>query len=466
MKRVDEILKQNGNLISKGNSSSASSDSANEVCPICNGIGFFRKDVPVGHPDFGKAFPCQHKLVEVANAQLLDLREASGLALLAHMTFENFLPEGLGLSPDKQRNLRHAYETAWHYAQEPKGWLLLKGGYGSGKTHLAAAIANERLLKGLPALFIVVPDLLDYLRSTYSPTSEVTYDDRFESIRSAPLLILDDLGSQSATPWAQEKLFQLLNYRYNAQLATVITTNRELEEIDLRLRSRLADVALCEILGIQAPDFRQSGSRVESELSTLSLYHDMRFDTFDLREHELPRDERETLRDAFDFCKRYAEAPEGWLVLNGEFGSGKTHLAAAIANYREEQGDSALFVVVPDLLDHLRAAFSPNSPVSYDRRFEEVRTTPFLVLDDLGTQSATPWAQEKLFQILNYRYAARLPTVITTSQRREDMEPRLRSRMEDVSRCAMIENFAPSYRGTTRRQPRAARESKRGARKR
>ena len=77
----------------------------------------------------------------------------------------------------------------------------------------------------------------------------------------------------------------------------------------MRLRSRLADVALCEIVAIQAPDFRQSGSRVESELSTLSLYHDMRFDTFDLREHELPRDERETLRGAVrvlqDFGRRH-----------------------------------------------------------------------------------------------------------------------------------------------------------------
>lgn len=415
----------------------------------------------MGHQDFGKAFPCQHKMVEVAYAQLQDLREASGLALLAHMTFDNFLPEGLGLTPDKQRNLRHSFDTAKHYAEEPKGWLLVKGGYGSGKTHLAAAIANARLSRGLPGLFIVVPDLLDYLRSTYAPSSEVTYDARFESIRSSPLLILDDLGAQNSTPWAQEKLFQLLNYRYNAQLPTVITTNRELEEIDLRLRSRLADVALCEIVAIQAPDFRQSGSMVTSELSTLSLYQDMRFDTFDLRERELPRDERESLRLAFDFCKHYAETPEGWLVLSGEFGSGKTHLAAAIANYREEQGESALFVVVPDLLDHLRAAFSPNSPVSYDRRFEEVRTAPFLVLDDLGTQSATPWAQEKLFQVLNYRYAARLPTVITTSQTREEMEPRLRSRMEDVSRCAMIENFAPSYRGQSHRPPRTMRESPR-----
>lgn len=419
--------------------------------------------MPVGHPDFGKAIPCQHKLAEVAYAQLLDLRAASGLALLAHMTFENFLPDGLGLSPDKQKNLRRAHEIAERYAREPKGWLLLKGGYGCGKTHLAVAIANERLRIGLPSLFIVVPDLLDYLRATYSPNSEVSYDERFESIRAAPLLLLDDLGAQSATPWAQEKLFQLLNYRYNAQLPTVITTNKELEEIDLRLRSRLADVTLCEIATIQAPDFRQSGAtRVEYDVSTLSHHHDMRFENFDLRASELPRDEREALRDACEICKHFAEAPEGWLVLSGEYGSGKTHLAAAIANYREEQGESALFVVVPDLLDHLRAAFSPNSTVSYDRRFEVVRNAPLLVLDDYGTQSATPWAQEKLFQILNHRYVTRLPTVITTSLRKEELEPRLRSRMDDLTRCTVLEDFAPSYRGVVRRAPRAAREGKRG----
>ena len=46
--------------------------------------------------------------------------------------------------------------------------------------------------------------------------------------------------------------------------------------------------------------------------------------------------------------------------------------------------------------------------------FEGVRTTEILVLDDLGTESATPWAQEKLFQIINYRYNFQFPTVFTT----------------------------------------------------
>ena len=103
-------------------------------------------------------------------------------------------------------------------------------------------------------------------------------------------------------------------------------------------------------------------------------------------------------------------------MLSGTYGCGKTHLAAAIANHQLTAGrPTPMFVVVPDLLDHLRATFSPTSATTLDRLFEQVKSAPLLVLDDLGTESATPWAREKLFQLLNYRYAARLPTVITTS---------------------------------------------------
>jgi DNA replication protein DnaC len=144
------------------------------------------------------------------------------------------------------------------------------------------------------------------------------------------------------------------------------------------------------------------------------------------------------------------ESPQpNWLVFTGVYGCGKTHLAAAIANYLEHHRRPVLFIVVPDLLDHLRAAFDPQSSVKYDKRFEEIRTAPFLVLDDLGTESATPWAREKLYQIINYRYVARLPTVITTAWTIEDLEkrdPKVASRILDSTRCTRFAIFAPSYR--------------------
>ncbi len=396
--------------------------------------------------------PCTCQLTELARRRASALRTLGSLDTLSHMTFDTFLPEGRGLPPEKQANLRWAYDEARSFASQPEGWLILKGGYGCGKTHLAAAIANDCIERGLPVLFITVPDLLDYLRAAFSPTSPTGYDARFQEVRTAPLLILDDLGTESETSWAQEKLFQIFNYRYNARLPTVITTNRELEEIPLRLRSRLVDPDLTRIISITAPDYRQAGvSQEQSELSSLRLHADQTFETFDLRRGELPPDVEENLRRALDTARRFAADPRDWLVFAGTYGCGKTHLAAAIANYRVSQGHPALFVVVPDLLDHLRATFNPQSAVTFDQRFEEVRKAPLLILDDLGTESATPWAREKLYQIFDYRYNARLPTVITTATPLEELDPRLATRMLDVSRCVPFVILAPAYRGGVRR---------------
>jgi DNA replication protein DnaC len=159
-------------------------------------------------------------------------------------------------------------------------------------------------------------------------------------------------------------------------------------------------------------------------------------------------------------AREYAENPKGWFMFTGPFGCGKTHLAAAIANERVRLGKSALFIVVPDLLDHLRATFNPQSAVSYDKRFEEVRRAPFLVLDDLGTESATPWAQEKLYQLFNYRYVAKLPTVVTTAKAVGELDPKLRTRLLDVSRCTIFGITAPSYLGGIIRPRRSSRGDK------
>ena len=171
-----------------------------------------------------------------------------------------------------------------------------------------------------------------------------------------------------------------------------------------------------------APDFRQPGgaSGRGSSLSTLRLHSDQTFDTFALRTVSCAAGSARQPAHALRTLGAAAspKTPTGWLVFTGDFGCGKTHLAAAIANHQVTPGRaSPIFVVVPELLDHLRATFSPNSATTLDRLFEQVKNAPLLVLDDLGTESATPWAQEKLFQLLNHRYAARLPTVITTSNR-------------------------------------------------
>jgi DNA replication protein DnaC len=426
-------------------------------CPICGGLGYYRLDLPEDHPNFGRLFDCECRKAQVEAARLARLRKMGGLEALADKRLDTFDPDGVGLTGEQRANLRRVYERVVAYAEQPSGWLVIVGGYGCGKTHLAAAIANRQLELGNPALFVSVPDLLDHLRAAFQPDAGSGYDTRFDQVRDAPLLILDDLGVESPTPWAIEKLYQIFNHRYNAGLPTVITTNHNLTDLELRLRSRLADPDLGQVVTIIAPDYRRAGiDPNHSDLSSLGLYTHMRFETFDLRERELPPDERDNLRRAYDTALQYSQDSQGWLVLTGPYGCGKTHLAAAIANARQSRGETVLFVTVPDLLDHLRATFSPSSLVPYDQRFNEIKRAPLLVLDDLGTESATPWAREKLYQLFNHRYNACLPTVITTAYQIEVLDPRLATRMLDRKRSAVFAILAPAYRGgeDARRKPR------------
>ena len=161
-----------------------------------------------------------------------------------------------------RQNLEEAYRLALDFAKSPEGWLVFMGETGCGKTHLAAAIVNYRYQNKQPALFVVVPDFLDHLRSTFNPGSAVSYDHIFERVKTAPLLVLDDFGEQSTTAWAREKLYQVINYRYNARLATVITTRCSLEDIDSAISSRFSDQKISIPLNIMAPDFRIGGKSV------------------------------------------------------------------------------------------------------------------------------------------------------------------------------------------------------------
>lgn len=401
--------------------------------------------MPIDDPRFGKLFRCPGNHPDRDHERREKLRRLSNLHVFADKTFEAFKVEMPSLTPSQRQSLDYAFRVALGYSQKPDGWLLLEGSYGSGKTHLAAAIGNARLEHEDIVLFITTPDLLDHLRGTYGPSSETAYDDMFDRIRNAPLLILDDLGAENPSGWAQEKLFQLLNHRYSRRLSTVITTNADLDTIDARIRSRLLDENLIHRVKLAVPDYRSAVENQREQLSSLSLYTHMTFSTFDSQTRLKPH-EQQNLEFAVGAVWEYAQAMQGWLVLLGDFyGCGKTHLAASVAQYQQERGTTVIFTTVPDLLDYLRVTYNPGAPVSFDQRFNTFRNAPLLVLDNLGMESATAWAKEKLFQILDYRYVTARPTVITTSKRLEDLDQRISSRLVDERICRIIRIKAPDY---------------------
>lgn len=223
------------------------------VCPGCGGAGYYKEAVPYDHPHFGVLFPCTCRLVAQAQHATAELLRLSNLAARSDKTFATFDP----LVPGVQV----AYQQALAYARRPQGWLTLFGTYGVGKTHLAAAIANAVLARRCPVLFTVVPDLLDHLRATFGPESLVSYDTRFATVRDAPLLVLDDLGTEQATPWAREKLYQIVNHRYDERLPTVVTSNVTPEQIDGRIFSRLCDPDMGTRITIVAQDYRRRGQQ-------------------------------------------------------------------------------------------------------------------------------------------------------------------------------------------------------------
>lgn len=226
-------------------------------CPLCKGAGYLRADVPYGHPNFGKPIACDCKEAERAEKRRMHLRTISNLDAFRDKSFKNFNPRVPGML--------EAFKLSQDFANDPDGWLLLIGRNGCGKTHLAAAIANQHLAMGSLVLFATVPDLLDHLRATFAPSSTVVYDQLFSSMREAELLVLDDLGSEQNSSWASEKLFQLLNYRYNSRFPTVITTNNlRLQSVDERIRSRLMDKSLVtEVIMDKAHDYRPHNPRRE-----------------------------------------------------------------------------------------------------------------------------------------------------------------------------------------------------------
>jgi DNA replication protein DnaC len=237
-------------VLPERSSASIAYSSAPGACGQCFGAGYYKKAVPYTHPEFGVLFPCQCKQAEHVARQKAALAALSNLASFSDRTFATFKPDVPGV--------RRAYLRAVEYARQLDGWLALFGGYGVGKTHLAAAIANEVLARDVQVIFAVVPDLLDHLRATFAPTSAVSYDQRFELIRTAPLLVLDDLGTEHTTPWAREKLYQVVNHRYNERLPTVFTSNLEPDEIDPRIYSRMCDPCIgSALVQISATDYRK-----------------------------------------------------------------------------------------------------------------------------------------------------------------------------------------------------------------
>ena len=131
-------------------------------------------------------------------------------------------------------------------------------------------------------------------------------------------------------------------------------------------------------------------------------------------------------------AKDFAENPEGWLVLEGASGSGKTHLAAAIVNAIIDRGSPAKYISALDIPDMLRNERFEDDDAE-GGTFESLLDAPALVIDDLGAQQAANWIDSKIDQLLTHRFNGRVPTVIVLAKPASEIPERISLKLDDPS---------------------------------
>lgn len=142
---------------------------------------------------------------------------------------------------------RSAARTAQRYANDferllPKrgqpdpgrNGLFIAGPKGTGKTHLAAAIANQLLNQGNPVICLTMIDLLERVKRTYAK-EDVDEGSVLTIYKTIPLLIIDDMGKERPTEWAVSTIYNIINGRYEAYLPTIVTTNYDSETLVARM---------------------------------------------------------------------------------------------------------------------------------------------------------------------------------------------------------------------------------------
>src|SRR5215475_1741894 len=195
----------------------------------------------------------------------------------AHCEFENF---DILRTPD--RSIERAKIIAEKFVEEypmsqPFG-LLFMGPQGVGKTHLAVAIIKRLIkTKSVSCLFRTFPELLKEIQNSYNPVSRASELSLLEPVLETKVLVLDELGAQNPSEWVQDEVAYVLNYRYNDNKVTILTTNYQDEEerkekkvgiadtlterIGVRMRSRLYE--MCKTINMNGNDFRRVVKQAE-----------------------------------------------------------------------------------------------------------------------------------------------------------------------------------------------------------
>lgn len=164
--------------------------------------------------------------------------------------------------------------------------------------------------------------------------------------------------------------------------------------------------------------------------------------TFETYEAKTP-EQQNAYKTAQAFCRRFAKDHHTrGLFIYGKVGTGKTHLAAAIANHvLAEQMRPVIFGTAPRILARIRRSYGDEEAQSEWQVLDEICTVPLLIIDDIGKEYAKKtngwsWTQEKTFEIINRRYEDLMPIIFTSNASLEEiaakLDPAIASRIQEM----------------------------------
>lgn len=178
---------------------------------------------------------------------------------LQKATFENYQPSTADLAKSK-RTIQEFVQT---FDPDESRNLLLKGSYGTGKSHLSVAAVKVLLDRGYTCLFLSVPKLLTKIKNTYNRDAKWSEGDIMDYIQRVDLLVLDDVGTEYTNlrndqdNWTQSKLFEIMDSRSGRH--TIYTTNLGSAELENKINSRNFSRMMedTEIIIMDGPDYRK-----------------------------------------------------------------------------------------------------------------------------------------------------------------------------------------------------------------
>ncbi len=135
----------------------------------------------------------------------------------------------------------------------------MRGNTGLGKTHLSLAIAREVIERGFGVIYCSTPEILSKLEKERFGKSYNNSDDSEEALKECDLLILDDVGSEFHTSFTKNIIYNIINFRISHGKPTIISTNLELEELEVMYSQRLVSRLMGEyvIMNFVGTDIRQ-----------------------------------------------------------------------------------------------------------------------------------------------------------------------------------------------------------------